>query len=355
MVPRDFVIIDRLPYLPNGKVDRRSLPLVNEAAAQQRERVAASTLAEERIADIWRELLSVETLGVTDDFFSLGGHSLLAARLVARLESAFGKAIPMATLFRDPTIAGLARSIDRETPNSPSVLVPLRSGGTGAPLFLVHGLSGSALVYMDVARRLDSDRPVFAINARGLDDSSHPLATIEEMASLYVEEIRDTHPGGPYLLGGWSMGGVIALEMAAQLRELGECVDLVMLLDSAPPRFVAASLDGHDEQLQKLNRAESDERIGRVVRANLAAIRQHRPRPGIAPVLIRAHATATAVADETFGWRAVGCEPLANHVVPGDHESMLRAPHSMRLAEVMSEVLACVQRPHPESHVKELV
>jgi amino acid adenylation domain-containing protein len=354
MVPRDFVIIERLPYLPNGKVDRRSLPLVNDARAQQRECIAPSTLVEERIADIWRELLGVETLGVTDDFFSLGGHSLLAARLVARLESAFGKSIPMAALFRDPTIVGLARSIDRETPNSRSLLVPLRSGGTGAPLFLVHGLSGSALVYMDVARRLDSDRPVFAINARGLDDNSQPLATIEQMASLYVAAIREIRPEGPYLLGGWSMGGAIALEMAAQLRELGECVELVMLLDSAPPRFVA-SLDGHDEQHQKFERAETDQRTGSVVRANLTAIRQHRPRPGIAPVLIRAHATANAVADETFGWRDAGCEPLANHVIPGDHESMLRAPHSMRLAEVMSEVLACVQRPNPELQIKELV
>ena len=356
MVPRDFVLLDRLPRLSNGKVDRRSLPLVNEARDQRADRVAPTTLVEQRIADIWRELLGVESIGVTDDFFLLGGHSLLAARLVARLETAFGETIPMATLFREPTVSALARLLGRNTPDSPSLLVPLRSGGTEPPLFLVHGLSGSALVYMDLVRHLDFDRPVFAVNAQGLDDDSTPLATIEQMASRYVAAIREVCPTGPYLLGGWSMGGVIALEMAAQLRDLGAVVELVMLLDSAPPSFVNDSLAGRDGPPHPtLNGTEGDARSTRVVRANVAAIRQHRPRSSVAPVLIRSEATAGAVADETLGWRGVGFELASNHTVPGDHESMLRGPNSIALAELISGLLADGLRPEPESPVAELV
>ena len=383
MVPREVVVLDRLPRGSNGKLARDQLPAAPRRGGPTGSVVAPRNDLERQVAQVWRELLEVGTIGVGDDFFTLGGHSLLATRLVARLETVFGTSIDVASFFRQPTVEGLSRIIAGADRASASLAIALRPSGAKPPLFLVHGLSGSALSYLDLARWLDADRPVFAIRAQGTEEGEQTLTTIEQLAGRYVEAVRAIRAEGPYLLAGWSMGGVIALEMARQLRTTGSTVELVSVLDSSPSPLALSSwpADMRDTMLRRLveglgveelpargdlfwslsideQLAVLEERVLatsastpngargrvvrqlRVVRANVAAVHAHRSHPSEGPVaLIRAEASTSTFADESFGWRDVVGEELSIHTVPGDHHSLLREPGCIAVARLLDALL----------------
>ncbi len=190
-----------------------------------------------RLAEIWSEVLDVEEIGVYDDFFALGGHSLLAVRLFSEIERELGVKIPLAALFQTATIAGLAELIDEPAPDERSQewssLVPMRAGrGGDRPLFLVGWAGGEVLGYREMVEHVDSDAPIVGLRAPGVDGNRLPLASIEEMASHYVSEIRRTQPHGPYRLGGYCFAGVVAYETGLQLQEQGEQVELLALIDA---------------------------------------------------------------------------------------------------------------------------
>ena len=231
MVPRSIVILARIPLLPSGKIDRRALP---EPAAEGRgaEYVPPRDALESQLASLWEDLLGKKPVGVRDDFFSLGGHSLLAARLFARVERLTGKNLPLATLFRAPTIEALA-AVVREGGEAPwRSLVPIRGEGTLTPFYCIHALGGNVLGYTDLAMALPADQPVYGLQAVGLDGKSHPAKTVEEMAAQYVEEIRAFQPSGPYYIGGACTGGIVAFEMAQQLVRQGHEVGLLAMFDT---------------------------------------------------------------------------------------------------------------------------
>jgi amino acid adenylation domain-containing protein len=235
MVPAAFLWLNALPLTPNGKIDRgalsRALPETQKAG---RAYAAPRTSAEEVLAQIWAELLKVERIGIHDNFFELGGHSLLAFRLMTIIKNRLDRDLPLASLFQDPTIVGLAKFLEKpvETPSS-SILVPIQAKGSREPFFCMHPVGGQVICYAGLARELGTDQPIYALQSP--NHSQSPVGTIEEMACLYIREIRRIQPCGPYRLGGWSMGGLLAFEMAHQLIEQGEKIGLLALIDSIPP------------------------------------------------------------------------------------------------------------------------
>ncbi len=264
MVPHSFILLERMPVTANGKLDRSALPAPT-AKNQLRRELASPPLAVEpnqavrngfapdapadvsrasnyvppsdslevQLIEIWEEVLGITRIGVRDDFFQLGGHSLLAARMFARIAEKLRKNIPLATLFRGATIEKLAQVIRAEgwAPHW-SVLVPIREHGNKPPLFLVHGLHGNVLNFYGFRHHLPADQPIYGIQANGLDSGRATFASIPDMAKHYIEEIRSVQPVGPYFLGGFSAGGLVAYEMARQLVETGERVQFLALFDS---------------------------------------------------------------------------------------------------------------------------
>jgi len=233
MTPAAFVMLDSLPLTPNGKLDRRALP-IPDAEQNQQEHVAPRSPIEQSLAELWQEVLGIQRAGIHDNFFELGGHSLLAVRLFALMEEQFNQRLPLAILFQAPTIAELARILETGSTTSWSSLVPIQPKGNRPPFFCVHAVGGNVLEYYDLARHLGADQPFYGLQSRGLDGQQPPHTRIEDMAADYVREIRSLQPKGPYFIGGRSLGGIIAYEMARQLRAQDQEVGLLALLDSYP-------------------------------------------------------------------------------------------------------------------------
>ncbi|HEX6083721.1 MAG TPA: amino acid adenylation domain-containing protein [Thermoanaerobaculia bacterium] len=234
MVPAFFVRLDELPLTPNGKVDRKVLPPPERTANESEETsVAPRDEIEQRLARIWCDVLRLPSVGVHDNFFELGGESLLAVQMFVRIEAEFGRELPLATLLQAGTIESLAERLRNDGWEAPwSSLIPIQPNGTKRPLFWVHGVGGNVLNYRPLAMRLGPDQPFYGLQARGMDGKQQPLATIEEMAAAYLAEIRKVQPRGPYHLGGASFGGVVAYEIAQQLRAAGDEAAFVALLDT---------------------------------------------------------------------------------------------------------------------------
>jgi thioesterase domain-containing protein/non-ribosomal peptide synthetase component F len=188
---------------------------------------------ERKLGKIWESLLGIAPIGLNQNYFELGGTSILAVRLFARIASEFHRKLPLSVLFEAPTIAQLAGYLREETyERAWSPLVTIRAQGSRPPFFCIHGGGGNVLIYRDLSQHLGADQPVYGLEAQGLDGVRPYLETIEEMASLYVKEIRRVQPHGPYYLGGYCMGGTVAYEMAQQFRAEGEQVALVALFDT---------------------------------------------------------------------------------------------------------------------------
>ena len=247
MVPAAWVRLDALPLTPNGKLDRKALPAPGAATGERRVPYAAPRDRRELgLVQIWEELLESGPIGVHDDFFSLGGHSLMALRLMARIRTRLGGELPLTALFRNPTVAGLARLLRQAAPRQRrEPLVEVQTGHGGIPVFFVHPVGGDVLCYLDLARELGPDRSVYALQAPDPEPGRGPLATIESLAEHYLEAVRRVQPAGPYLLGGWSMGGLVAFEMARRLLGAGEAVAQVLLIDT----YLAAAPGGPEPDL----------------------------------------------------------------------------------------------------------
>ena len=231
MVPASIVWLDRLPLNATGKVDRQALLAQAVSAPSARERVAPRSPLETAIAGIWEEVLEVSGISVHDDFFDLGGQSFAAVRVLTQLAHVVGHRLPMGALLEGRTVARLAEIAAQAQSWSP--LVELRAEGNGTPCFFVHPAGGNVLCYRALAQRLE--RPFFAFQAPGLQGEQPPLDSVEALAALYVRALRGARPRGPYVLGGWSSGGVIAFEMARQLERGGETVSRLVMLDSPAP------------------------------------------------------------------------------------------------------------------------
>jgi non-ribosomal peptide synthetase component F/thioesterase domain-containing protein len=208
-------------------------PLASENLPPQYEFAAPQTETERTLATIWEDVLSARPIGRDQDYFELGGNSLLATRLFAEIDRVLHIHLPISTLFYAKTIAEFAALAEKQhVGDSWSSLVPIQPNGSRIPFFCVHGGGGNVLIYRDLSRRLGPDQPFYGLQSQGLDGKRDLLPRIEAMAALYVEEIKKVQPHGPYYLGGYCLGGTVALEMAQQLRSSGQQVAIVALFDT---------------------------------------------------------------------------------------------------------------------------
>jgi amino acid adenylation domain-containing protein len=380
MVPALLAFTDALPRLPSGKLDRRA-PIADsrvESSPNGGHRPPRDAL-ELQLISIWETFFDARPIGVTDDFFDLGGHSLLAMRLQARLGSDLGVDVPVASLLQHRTIERLARLLrDGADPSAASHVAPLRAfgshlvpiqdNGDRPPLFFVHPAGGGVLCYLDLARCLDAEQPFYGIEARGLTAGEAPHERIEDMAADYIEAVLAARPDGPYRLGGWSLGGVVAFEMARQLEAQGRQVELVALLDawpaapdasaaerSEPLEAFARSIGVPTERLSTPGRAfrelpvneqlsvlleharatdlvpsdadpEELRRRLQLFAAHLGAMREYTPGPYTGEVtLFRAVEEANGDVVEPGGaWTNLAGGGVTVHSVPGTHHTVLR-------------------------------
>jgi len=230
MLPSQFVFLERLPLLPTGKVDRRALPAPERMGPRGEAFARPQNEQQYQLVKIWEELLGVGPIGIRDDFFELGGNSLLAVRLIGRIEQVYGKKLDVSALFACATVEHLADAISKQDKDQlPSTLVKVQPHGSRTPLFFLHGdYSGGGVYCLKLARYLGEEQPFYALQPLGLDGFGLP-ATIESMAEPYLEILRAVQPHGPYLLGGYCYGGLVAFEMARRLRARGETVDLILI------------------------------------------------------------------------------------------------------------------------------
>jgi amino acid adenylation domain-containing protein len=254
MRPRLIEVLDALPRTPNGKIDRKVLPLPTTIAAGMHATLeVVPDRLESAIAAIWSELLKVRNIGPDEDFFDLGGDSLLAVRVFERMQALTGINLPLSALLTGPTIArqvaifreaGARESSATTTPSAAagqedkwSPLVAIQPRGTRLPLFLIHAIGGNVLNYVPLGRGLGAEQPVYGIQAIGLDGLTPPISSIQTMAACYLAEIQRVQPHGPYFLAGGSMGGLIAYEIAQQLHEQGESTGLLAMMDTHGPGY----------------------------------------------------------------------------------------------------------------------
>jgi len=237
MVPQFFVTLDSFPLSPTGKVDRKALKDPERTKPESGKTfVAPRTAVEECIAGLWREVLQVGQVGVYDNFFELGGHSLLATQIVARIRKVFDVEVPLRELFESPTVARLAELIGRKPTTEFSSLVNIQAHGSLQPFFCVHPVQGTVFSYYNLSRHMGSNQPFYGLQAQGLPETPPVYRSIEAMAAHYIDRIQEIQPQGPYSLGGWSVGGVIAFEMAQQLERSGQRVASLILIDSYAPK-----------------------------------------------------------------------------------------------------------------------
>ncbi|MBD0275414.1 MAG: acetoacetate--CoA ligase, partial [Acetobacteraceae bacterium] len=343
------------------------------------------TDTERELAALWGRVLRVEEVGGEDDFFALGGHSLLAARMFVEIRRIWGRDLPSTTLLHAPTVESLAAVIEDRAWAPSDRLVRMRRG-EGRPLFVVHSLAGTVLQLWELLRALTTERPVFGIQARGLDAAQEAHASVEAMAQEYIELLRREQPHGPYALAGYSFGGLVAFEMARRLEQAGETVELLALVDTlvherfltgwqglrsrlARPmrdlhafRAVPAGerlawlADKRDVLVDRLRtrlggRARRLDLVGgfsdeahlppalrRVRGGMMVAMRAYRPGPYAGRVVF-ARAAVPGSIDPVPVWRRAARGGLALHTVPGDHEGLIKAPQVAALAALLDRHL----------------
>ncbi|MER7926794.1 amino acid adenylation domain-containing protein [Streptomyces sp. NPDC096057] len=386
MVPGIVMVLDELPLTANKKIDRNRLPepVVSSDAGFEKPRDAT----EITLARMWTEILGVSQVGVHDHFFDVGGHSLLAVRLSSAISAEWDVEIPISVMLgRQGTVAELAaivRSGGQETARGP--LVTLREGEPEQrPVFLFHPFGGTVFCYVELTRHLPPGRPVLAIEAPGIQNEGEAEISVEAMATRYIDLLKEVQPNGPYALGGWCFGGVIAYEVAGQLRAEREEIEFIIGIDSRAPveenipesaddstilswfaRDLAVpagkTLDIPADELRALGGdaafdhilqeaaaigvlAEDADRaqILRYFEAYLAngiALQTYLPEPAELDLVLLRAADEEADYGPKLGWEALIKGELQVIDVSGDHNSVMYPPH----AELAARAIA----PHME-------
>jgi amino acid adenylation domain-containing protein len=263
MLPAATVVLDAFPLTPAGKLNRAALPPPDHTTSKDQ---APKTELAKFLSEAFAEVLGRTEVGVDDSFFELGGHSLLAIRLVERLRMR-GLYIKIGTLFQAPTVTSLiARLGTSSVAKARSILLTIRKDGNKTPFFCIHPASGLSWCYVPLARIVEPGYPLYGLQAQGLDGASQLAGSISDMAADYIEQIRAVQATGPYNLLGWSMGAVIAHEIAVQLQSAGEEVAALIAMDIG----LRISVEG--KQMPELNR---DDREQAPERGRLDKMREH--------------------------------------------------------------------------------
>ena len=389
MVPAAVEVLEAFPLTPNGKVDVASLPAPGLRPDEpQRENVEPRTQTESEIAGLWRELLGREFVGVEDDFFQLGGHSLLAVRMLSLLgERLGGVALPVGLLMRAPTVGALARALHEQAwVDEEPLVVPIQLGQPGAlPFWIIHPIGGHVVFAHRVARHLDRGRPLYGIQARGLDGHSPPFLQVEPMAAHYVQLLREVQPEGPYCLGGPSFGGTVAFEMAQQLVRAGQQVAVLALFDTFGPGYpdskdmparvadhfghlfrltwrqrldyvrerLNSRLAGRDQRWKKYDVQEAEahgqlvDAVRQVIDANYRASTAYaeRPYPGRVQLFRALHRPVfpgKTFSDPTNGWHRVALRGVDVIEVDCTHQTIMDEPGVTTVGRELDRLLRAV-------------
>ncbi|MBI4881551.1 MAG: amino acid adenylation domain-containing protein [Planctomycetes bacterium] len=362
MVPAAVLRVRALPRLPNGKLDRLSLPLA-AAGSEAERRAAPPENAEQRaLLAVFERFLDARPLGVEDSFFELGGDSIAAVEALAEMEKALGRQISLEILFRHETARGIARALLGEegaAAESGSCVVPLRRSGTLPPFFCVPAAASSASPLALLARHLGPDQPFFAFCHRGLADGEKPHSRVEEMAQHYIGGMKTVQAQGPYRIGGRCFGGLVAFEMARQLCARGEEVARLVVLDTLRPPGVAAPrgtgprawlarrLRGAGKAWQALLHEEGEgdaspgsRRQEEVRRAHVRARNRYGSAVYPGKVVLFRSGQRGQVSYVQGRWSECALEGVESHVFRCAHEELLREPVIREVARRLASVLA---------------
>jgi aspartate racemase len=406
MIPSEFVFLPDLPKTSNGKIDRSALPAVHTIKTEKHYH-GAHTIIEAQLVAIWQQVLGISPIGIEDNFFDLGGNSLLGVRLFDLIRHKMGVWLPVASLFKSPTIQKLAEDIQNySATNLLSCAVLLRPGNNSHPFFFVHGWGGGATGYADLVRALDHPGPIYGIQAAGLLEEQEPDDSMEAMVERYVEAIKSVQPAGPYRLGGYCTGGIIAYAVACALVQQGDAVSFVGIIEGSAPnvpqgrmplwsprrltwileniphwvvdyrqlgligirqRFLKKLYEFAEKTNQK--RVEPGQyRVSdiilddptplpdyqmRLLLAQLKAISGYMPEeyPGEVVVFVAAYPTLTQAVrgeyDPAMGWAHLARGGVRTRFVKGFHRNIHLPPYSQGLAAAVQEELQHADGSHP--------
>lgn len=400
MIPAVFVYLSSFPQTSTGKLDRQALP-APETALEPTHRPMNSVLPrdalEQMLTALWEEILSVPGIGIHDNFFELGGHSLLAVRLLGRLGEPSRGHIPLSVLFQHQTISELARYLRQlDIARPPETLVPLYKlphSENRLPLFCIHPAGGNVLCYIALARALGHEQPCYGLQSLpGQRDSRADADTFESVAASYIVELKKTQPSGPYHLLGWSYGGTLAFAMAHKLRQDGQEVALLMLVDSFEPEFARTFLAEQQQptesrmrteflcdllqrpvddaeisslaaespdlpallrQLRDRGRFPDDMDAGQLTAGfemfcrNLKLLADYRPdpRPYPGPMVLLRASESPHPADRDHGWSRVCAQPPEVITVAGNHYSIMAPANVRAVAEQLAPRLSRRSEP----------
>lgn len=383
MVPSHVIAMDHFPLLPNGKVDRRALPGPKPPAAAVP--VDDLTDAEAAMLALWRTVMEQPSLGPDDDFFDSGGHSMLAMRLVSRIRTDLGIKVGLAQLLRTGTPRSLAasgsvpahESVSGEATMQHRFLVPIREPEPDLRnIFMIHGAGGDILTFQPTGRYLAGRYNVWGIQAAGVDGESPVHDTQAEVVRDYLAEIRQVQPSGPYLLAGFSTGGVIGVELVKRLQADGQTVEALILIDafhpSMQPRTIPLSehlaalvRTGPSYGFSKLRQRVERRRLNKAIERSTSDPSSAGPVPlevrkwevtghiidlwadyavseMDVPVIMMSSEEVfdiwEGVIDDARGWGSVASD-LRIVKVPGDHMNLLEEPHARVFAERLADAL----------------
>jgi amino acid adenylation domain-containing protein len=399
MIPATFVLVDALPLTPNGKVDRRALPGAHAVGTELgRAYEPARTKMEKMLAETWCAVFGLSQAGIRDNFFELGGDSLLALRLCIQIEKALGIRIPLASLYKTPTIEGLAIELENTVADAyRTEPVPVQPHGSKLPVFFMPSMVGEVMYFRQLASHLGGDQPVYGVQMLCGDGTTQPLDSMQAIAARCVKDVQSIQPEGPYTLTGYSFGGMLAFEVAQQLLAMGQQIRLLALIDigvdeigfggsrsrlrvlwrflrnlpywfiedllkSGPAGILAAIrrkaravrsgrrsiLDFspttgqrlHLEDLFDIGEAATPYR--RMMEANLRALREYIPKvyPGRV-TLLRARARPLFEASEfDLGWGGWVKGGVVVRTIPGNHETLMKEPFVQNLAARLKAALS---------------
>ena len=388
MVPNYFLQLNEIPLTSNGKINKKVLPLPEESGINVHEYTAPSNNTEKLLVQIWSSVLNIpqDRLSVNDNFFDIGGHSIKAIKIMAEMFTATNTRFPISILFQYPTIKELSLFVDNKYDWPYKCLIAIKPTGKKDPLYIVHGIGLNLLNLQPLIMELDIDQPVFGLQALGLDGSENePLDRMDKIAAYYISEIIKHNPNGPYVLAGYSFGGIIAYEMVSQLKEMGKEVRLLIMFDTVlnipiyqfnlakkiyikvlrqlyklkfrtksflkyPYKNIQFLKNYYVNHLfiRTINRLKGDykksnnkDHFQQIVNNLSFAKEQYIIKPkDIKIEYIKPEERLNYIDDpKYFGWKEIALKGISVYEVPGEHETMFESPNNKKFAETLQKIL----------------
>ena len=378
MVPASFTAIESMPLNLSGKIDKKALPPPRRKHSSTSGPISGDSL-ENELLKIWSNLFGGIQIGLDDDFFDLGGSSLMILRLISRVYHGLDKQITPATLLHAPTVRRLAERLrGQKKGHLPDCVISLVDGGSKPPIFCVSGGGGGAHWFYPLLPHLDPERPFYVLDFLGLDDELNNAAVVPEIAEVFLKAMKEVQPEGPYLLGGFSLGGIFAWELAHQLQLQGDKVPLLFLLDQYGPgiqrsfwpklyqyirnffnlslrdklKFFGDKYRWIAKNIRfKLSSGETkaqETQYRKVMQSHLMAVQHYIPtqREGILDIFRSEYPPRSAPPDKYAGWGGYASDGICVHKIPGNHFSMFKPPNNRIFAEELNK---CIIRAEKES------